>query len=58
VKIAQGRMRGLLIFILLLRLRRQAVLQVPRLVRERAMLRRQQQSRQQYLHQAALQDHQ
>ena len=57
VEIAQTRVRGLLLLILLLGLLRQAVLQVPRLVRERAMLRHQQQSRQQYLQQTAFQDH-
>ena len=44
--------------ILLLGLRRQPVLPVPQLMRERAMLRDQQQGRQHNLHQAAFQDHQ
>ena len=57
VKVTQAGMRGFLLRVLLLGLRRQAILQMPRLVRERAMLRHQQQSRQQYLQPAAFQDH-
>ena len=50
-------MRGLLLLVLLLEWRRQPILQVPRLVRERGMLRHQQQSCQKYLQQAAFQGH-
>lgn len=57
VEVAQAGMRGLLLLILLLGLRRQPILQVPHVMRERAILRDQQQSRQQYLHQAAFQHH-
>ena len=56
MKVTQTGMRGFLLLILLLGLHRQAILQMPRLVRERGMLRHQQQSRQQYLQQAAFQD--
>jgi hypothetical protein len=55
MEIAQAGVRGLLLRVLLLRLHRQPVLQVPHLVRERAMLRDQQQGCEQYLHQAAFQ---
>lgn len=57
VEIAQPGLRFLLAVILLLRLNRQIVLQMPNLVRERAVLRREQQRRQSYLQQTALQDH-
>ena len=57
VKVAQAGMQRFLFLVLLLGLRGQAILQVPRLVRERAVLRHQQQSRQQYLQQAAFQHH-
>ena len=43
VEIAQPRVRGFLAAVVLLHLDRQTILQVPHLVRERAMLRRQQQ---------------
>jgi hypothetical protein len=57
VEIAQPGLRFLLAVVLLLRLGRQIVLQVPNLMRERAMLRPEQQCRQHNLQQAALQDH-
>jgi hypothetical protein len=57
VKIAQCRVGGFLAIVLLLRLRRQAVLQMPHLMHKRAVLRNEQQARQQKLHQAALEKH-
>jgi len=57
VEITQPGLRFLLAVILLLRLDRQIVLQMADLVRERAVLRREQQCRQRNLQQAALQDH-
>jgi hypothetical protein len=58
VEVAQPAVRCLLLIILLLKLRGQAVLPVPQLMRERALLRGQQQGCQHNLHQAAFQDHQ
>jgi hypothetical protein len=57
VKITQPGVRGFLLRVLLLEVRREAILQVPHLMRKRAVLRRQQQSRQQYPQPAASQDH-
>lgn len=57
VEIAQRGVRGFLLIVLLLRFLRQAILQVPRLMHERAVLRNEQQSRQHNLHQAALEEH-
>ena len=57
VKVAQPGLRCLLAAVLLLRLGRQIVLQVPHLMRKRAMLRRQQQCRERNLQHASFQDH-
>jgi len=57
VEIAQRSVGGFLFIVLLLRFLRQAILQVPRLMHECAVLRNEQQSRQHNLHQAALEEH-
>ena len=57
VEIAQSAVRGFLLVVLLLGLGGQPVLPVPQLMRERAVLRDQQQGREHNLHQAALQHH-
>jgi hypothetical protein len=57
VEVAQPEGGCILVIVLLLLLGRQPVVQVAHLVRERAMLRRQQQSRQRNPQQAAFQEH-
>lgn len=57
VEFAQCRVRGFFAVVLLLDRRRLAVVQMPHLVSKRDVLRHQQQSCQQYLHQAAFQNH-
>jgi hypothetical protein len=57
VEIAQRGVSGFLLIVLLLSLLGQAILQVPQLMHERALLRNEQQSRQHNLHQAALEEH-
>lgn len=57
VEFTQPGLRFLLAIVLLLRLAREIVLQMPDLMRERAVLRHEQQCRQHHLQQSALHDH-